>query len=145
MLTLNVTNRIIMKITVWLIPTRQRFDNCLLKKFNYRLEKLLVQPVLASVCLLIPIHNNSFSLRRNFFVPYPHLRLRHYCSFPKLCNKHHLLYNLCETISFPTVTCKLTVHISCNECSNKFVVKQGVAFFFFKRMSPFILQMHNLI
>jgi hypothetical protein len=35
MLTLNVTNRIIMKITVWLIPTRQRFDNCLLKKFNY--------------------------------------------------------------------------------------------------------------
>jgi hypothetical protein len=36
MLTLNVTNRIIMKITVWLIPTRQRFDNCLLKKFNYR-------------------------------------------------------------------------------------------------------------
>jgi hypothetical protein len=24
-----------MKITVWLIPTRQRFDNCLLKKFNY--------------------------------------------------------------------------------------------------------------
>jgi hypothetical protein len=23
------------KITVWLIPTRQRFDNCLLKKFNY--------------------------------------------------------------------------------------------------------------
>jgi hypothetical protein len=34
-LTLNVTNRIIMKITVWLIPTRQRFDNCLLKKFNY--------------------------------------------------------------------------------------------------------------
>jgi hypothetical protein len=25
-----------MKITVWLIPTRQRFDNCLLKKFNYR-------------------------------------------------------------------------------------------------------------
>jgi hypothetical protein len=37
MLTLNVTNRIIMKITVWLIPTRQRFDNCLLKKFNYTL------------------------------------------------------------------------------------------------------------
>jgi hypothetical protein len=36
MLTLNVTNRIIMKITVWLIPTRQRFDNCLLKKFNYK-------------------------------------------------------------------------------------------------------------
>jgi hypothetical protein len=35
MLTLNVTNRIIMKITVWLIPTSQRFDNCLLKKFNY--------------------------------------------------------------------------------------------------------------
>jgi hypothetical protein len=35
MLTLNVTNRIIMKITVWLISTRQRFDNCLLKKFNY--------------------------------------------------------------------------------------------------------------
>jgi hypothetical protein len=35
MLTLNVTNRIIKKITVWLIPTRQRFDNCLLKKFNY--------------------------------------------------------------------------------------------------------------
>jgi hypothetical protein len=35
MLTLNVTNRIIMKITVWLIPTRQRFDNCYLKKFNY--------------------------------------------------------------------------------------------------------------
>jgi hypothetical protein len=34
-LTLNVTNRIIMKITVWLIPTRQRFDNCLLKKINY--------------------------------------------------------------------------------------------------------------
>jgi hypothetical protein len=25
-----------MKITVWLIPTRQRFDNCLLKKFNYK-------------------------------------------------------------------------------------------------------------
>jgi hypothetical protein len=39
MLTLNVTNRIIMKITVWLIPTRQRFDNCLLKKFNYNLAK----------------------------------------------------------------------------------------------------------
>jgi hypothetical protein len=38
MLTLNVTNRIIMKITVWLIPTRQRFDNCLLKKFNYILK-----------------------------------------------------------------------------------------------------------
>jgi hypothetical protein len=38
MLTLNVTNRIIMKITVWLIPTRQRFDNCLLKKFNYKSE-----------------------------------------------------------------------------------------------------------
>jgi hypothetical protein len=37
MLTLNVTNRIIMKITVWLTPTRQRFDNCLLKKFNYRM------------------------------------------------------------------------------------------------------------
>jgi hypothetical protein len=36
MLTLNVTNRIIMKITVGLIPTRQRFDNCLLKKINYR-------------------------------------------------------------------------------------------------------------
>jgi hypothetical protein len=39
MLTLNVTNRIIMKITVWLIPTRQRFDNCLLKKFNYTFTK----------------------------------------------------------------------------------------------------------
>jgi hypothetical protein len=39
MLTLNVTNRIIMKITVWLIPTRQRFDNCLLKKFNYKFNK----------------------------------------------------------------------------------------------------------
>jgi hypothetical protein len=23
------------RISVWLIPTRQRFDNCLLKKFNY--------------------------------------------------------------------------------------------------------------
>jgi hypothetical protein len=48
MLTLNVSNRIIMKITVWLIPTRQRFDNCLLKKFNYirgdqeRLFKLVI-------------------------------------------------------------------------------------------------------
>jgi hypothetical protein len=40
MLTLNVTNRIIMKITVWLIPTRQRFDNCLLEKFNYSYEYL---------------------------------------------------------------------------------------------------------
>jgi hypothetical protein len=39
MLTLNVTNRIVIKITVWLIPTRQRFDNCLLKKFNYTLGK----------------------------------------------------------------------------------------------------------
>jgi hypothetical protein len=36
MVTLNVTNRIIMKITVGLIPTRQRFDNGLLKKFNYK-------------------------------------------------------------------------------------------------------------
>jgi hypothetical protein len=41
MLTLNVTNRIIMKITVWLIPTKQRFDNCLLKKFNYNNEIIL--------------------------------------------------------------------------------------------------------
>jgi hypothetical protein len=40
MLTLNVTNRIIMKITVWLIPTRQRFDNCLLKKFNYKQQNV---------------------------------------------------------------------------------------------------------
>jgi hypothetical protein len=46
MLTLNVTNRIIMKITVWLIPTRQRFDNCLLKKFNYtNSEQQKNQPV----------------------------------------------------------------------------------------------------
>jgi hypothetical protein len=68
MLTLNVTNRIIMKITVWLIPTRQRFDNCLLKKFNYNYilifttsqtaqqnlkEKLLSFPVLLNSDLQI--------------------------------------------------------------------------------------------
>jgi hypothetical protein len=41
MLTLNVTNRIIMKITVWLIPTRERFDNYLLKKLLLLLLLLL--------------------------------------------------------------------------------------------------------
>jgi hypothetical protein len=46
MLTLNVTNRIIMKITVWLIPTRQRFDNCLLKKFNYTYNHSLQPTIL---------------------------------------------------------------------------------------------------
>jgi hypothetical protein len=35
LLVYKVMNDIVMKITVWLIPTRQRFDNCLLKKFNY--------------------------------------------------------------------------------------------------------------
>jgi hypothetical protein len=35
LLVYQVMNDIVMKITVWLIPTRQRFDNCLLKKFNY--------------------------------------------------------------------------------------------------------------
>jgi hypothetical protein len=42
MLTLNVTNRIIMKITVWLIPTRERFDNYLLKKLLLLLLLLLL-------------------------------------------------------------------------------------------------------
>jgi hypothetical protein len=53
MLTLNVTNRIIMKITVWLIPTRQRFDNCLLKKFNY---------MYIYVELVLPVSKPSTSL-----------------------------------------------------------------------------------
>jgi hypothetical protein len=52
MLTLNVTNRIIMKITVWLIPTRQRFDNCLLKKFNYMYPNSLQIVVRADIMLL---------------------------------------------------------------------------------------------
>jgi hypothetical protein len=53
MLTLNVTNHIIMKITVWLIPTRQRFDNCLLKKFNYTWISVLIFKYL-------PKHNVCF-------------------------------------------------------------------------------------
>jgi hypothetical protein len=71
MLTLNVTNRIIMKITVRLIPTRQRFDNCLLKKFNYTYHYLgaslffiivkITETITSTKLAQHGTHENSFS------------------------------------------------------------------------------------
>jgi hypothetical protein len=45
-----------MKITVWLIPTRQRFDNCLLKKFNYMILCNFLKLVLFTIETFISSH-----------------------------------------------------------------------------------------
>jgi hypothetical protein len=66
MLTLNVTNRIIMKITVWLIPTRQRFNNCLLKKFNYTFSW---RPALNGKQLLVKSLAYAFVKRISLLIP----------------------------------------------------------------------------
>jgi hypothetical protein len=73
MLTLNVTNRIIMKITVWLIPTRQRFDNCLLKKFNYTCRKVSSMP-----------KNDNLKIQVNLYEDFQKNRLHHFNEFHTL-------------------------------------------------------------